>query len=201
LQPNGPYAFLGICFGGLIAFEVAKRFEATGETVAFIGGIDIAPDFGKMRFDALRFFIVDILVSRRLLTTKEAAGLKLDMQSLRAAEFPQKIMARYGSRLSAAGVTLQRLTRSFEVFSGVAAISETYQPSGLSSNYHAFWATPLSEWQIDDKRWSDLVHRWSDFAPDVTYHRIEGNHYTALTRAHVEGFQRLLDQEFTKRGI
>ncbi|KAI0475429.1 hypothetical protein GGR56DRAFT_695129 [Xylariaceae sp. FL0804] len=49
-QPRGPYALLGLCFGGVVAFELAKRLEAAGESVLFCGGLDgvvdvsIAPD-------------------------------------------------------------------------------------------------------------------------------------------------------------
>lgn len=33
-QPHGPYLLAGHCFGGLVAFEIARRLEAAGETVA-----------------------------------------------------------------------------------------------------------------------------------------------------------------------
>jgi amino acid adenylation domain-containing protein len=57
VQPHGPYQLLGFCFGGLVAFEMARRLSAAGETVAFLGLLDsafhqrlLAPP-GRLRFE------------------------------------------------------------------------------------------------------------------------------------------------------
>ena len=42
-QPHGPYAIAGYSYGGVVAFEVAKRLEAMGEEVKFTGLINIPP--------------------------------------------------------------------------------------------------------------------------------------------------------------
>ena len=39
-QPTGPYALAGYSFGGLVAFELARRLVEEGEPVAFLGLID-----------------------------------------------------------------------------------------------------------------------------------------------------------------
>jgi amino acid adenylation domain-containing protein len=36
-QPKGPYHVGGYCLGGLIAYEMARQFEKSGESVAFLG--------------------------------------------------------------------------------------------------------------------------------------------------------------------
>jgi amino acid adenylation domain-containing protein len=46
IRPDGPYALAGWSFGGNVAFEMAVRLEAAGETVAFLGAID-ARVFGR----------------------------------------------------------------------------------------------------------------------------------------------------------
>ena len=43
MQPKGPYAIAGYSYGGVVAFEVAKRLEATGDEVKFTGLINITP--------------------------------------------------------------------------------------------------------------------------------------------------------------
>lgn len=43
LQPTGPYLLLGWSFGGLLAFEMATRLEAAGETVALVALLDSYP--------------------------------------------------------------------------------------------------------------------------------------------------------------
>jgi thioesterase domain-containing protein len=39
-QPKGPFFVIGLCFGGLVAFEIARLLAARGETVAFLGLLD-----------------------------------------------------------------------------------------------------------------------------------------------------------------
>jgi len=39
-QPHGPYYLAGLCFGGIVAFEVARQLEAEGEKVALVAVFD-----------------------------------------------------------------------------------------------------------------------------------------------------------------
>lgn len=39
-QPEGPYRLLGLCFGGVVAYEVAARLEARGSKVDFVAVLD-----------------------------------------------------------------------------------------------------------------------------------------------------------------
>jgi thioesterase domain-containing protein len=48
LQPGGPYFIGGYCFGGLVAFEIARQLHAQGEKVALVALIDMnAPGYLK----------------------------------------------------------------------------------------------------------------------------------------------------------
>ena len=38
--PSGPYVLIGLCAGGVLAFEVGRRLESAGAEVAFVGIID-----------------------------------------------------------------------------------------------------------------------------------------------------------------
>jgi amino acid adenylation domain-containing protein len=49
-QPHGPYHLAGLCFGGVVAFEVARQLEAEGEEVALVAVIDGSLP-GGMRID------------------------------------------------------------------------------------------------------------------------------------------------------
>lgn len=40
LQKTGPYHLLGLCFGGVVAYEVARQLQSSGETVAMVTIID-----------------------------------------------------------------------------------------------------------------------------------------------------------------
>ena len=72
-QPTGPYAMLGYCFGGLLAFELAKRLEAMGDEVVFVGGIDNPPGLkrliGQVRHRLLMIDVLPVVTSH---TAEEA---------------------------------------------------------------------------------------------------------------------------------
>lgn len=40
-QSSGPFVFVGYSYGGMVAFELAKRIEAAGDKVKFIGSFDL----------------------------------------------------------------------------------------------------------------------------------------------------------------
>lgn len=42
-QPAGPYRIGGYCFGGIVAYEMARQIEAAGETVAVLALINCSP--------------------------------------------------------------------------------------------------------------------------------------------------------------
>lgn len=48
-QPEGPYRLYGYCFGGLVAFEVARLLMAAGEKVEMVGMID-SPTISARRY-------------------------------------------------------------------------------------------------------------------------------------------------------
>ena len=40
IRPRGPYYLVGLCFGSLVVFEIARQLVAQGEEVAFVGLLD-----------------------------------------------------------------------------------------------------------------------------------------------------------------
>lgn len=43
VQPEGPYLLGGRCFGGIVAFELARQFQAQGQEVALLAILDSGP--------------------------------------------------------------------------------------------------------------------------------------------------------------
>lgn len=201
VQPRGPYALLGMCFGGNIAFEVAKALEAAGEDVAFVGGIDNAPNILQMSFATLRFFIVDLLLTRRLITPSEASLLKEETRDQDPALLPRLVMRRFRTRLQSAGVTRERLESWHRVFCGTVHMADGYVPLGRIATYTSFWAEPLGEWGVSREEWETRVRGWGAFADSSSFHFVGGNHYTALTKDHIQDFKVLLDRQLQVRGV
>ena len=50
LQPQGPYFLMGVCMGGLVAFEMAQRLRAAGQEVAFLALLDVRPPHPMLRW-------------------------------------------------------------------------------------------------------------------------------------------------------
>jgi amino acid adenylation domain-containing protein len=48
-QATGPYNLIGLSFGGLVAFEIARQLQEAGESTNFIGLLDCALPNGKRR--------------------------------------------------------------------------------------------------------------------------------------------------------
>ena len=43
LQPQGPYFLMGVCMGGVVAYEMAQRLRGAGQGVAFLALLDVRP--------------------------------------------------------------------------------------------------------------------------------------------------------------
>ncbi|MEP6653308.1 MAG: amino acid adenylation domain-containing protein [Myxococcales bacterium] len=49
-QPVGPYRLVGMSFGGIVAYEVARQFRQAGQEIAFLGLLDaVLPERGLRR--------------------------------------------------------------------------------------------------------------------------------------------------------
>jgi len=43
IQPSGPYHLIGMCMGGVVAYEIAQQLHAAGEKVGFLGLLETWP--------------------------------------------------------------------------------------------------------------------------------------------------------------
>jgi thioesterase domain-containing protein len=75
LQPEGPYYLGGMCFGGLVAYEMASQLVSEGEQVAFLGILDSthAPYLSRPR--AYHVFILTRFLNQKILRYKFPIGM------------------------------------------------------------------------------------------------------------------------------
>jgi thioesterase domain-containing protein len=94
VQPHGPYHLSGFCFGGLVAFEMARRLNAQGEKVALLAIFD-APAPGRLR-------LLDRLRNR----------VRYDLWKIRRGELPKivPILATKSRRAARAALRLLKAT-------------------------------------------------------------------------------------------
>ena len=95
VQPNGPYNLLGMSFGGVIAYEMARQLETNGSSVSLLCMIDIQkPDFIDSTCSnekELLIHLIELLVGKPILdkeltTENVIQSLGLGMVSQREKE-------------------------------------------------------------------------------------------------------------------
>jgi thioesterase domain-containing protein/acyl carrier protein len=79
-QPQGPYLLCGYSFGGLVAFELARRLSDSGDEVAFVGLIDTLPP----KHHVLRLWKWAGYLYRRLARGGKARSRGVELRALRA---------------------------------------------------------------------------------------------------------------------
>jgi aspartate racemase len=139
LQPTGPYYLAGECFGGRIAFEMARQLQALGEQVAFLGLFNtFGPGYpkplpGKNRFrervDFFRLRFIDHHLSNLLLMgPREQFGYVREKVSDRARPWKDQAFRRKRLKELARGV----LDRPLRAVGGSL-------PGSLQQTQNALW--------------------------------------------------------------
>jgi amino acid adenylation domain-containing protein len=156
VQPHGPYLLAGMCFGGLIALEIARRLSERGEQIGLLALLDAYP---HPRYWPQRFRL-DYLVVRRVRTV--LSTLRTEGLQKAAPYITTKLMALL--RKSTARMTgRQSLPEAPEylppavkaVLQGGLAALENYQPryyrgkaNYLMCGYHDYLPeAPRSVWK------------------------------------------------------
>jgi acetoacetyl-CoA synthetase len=170
VQPTGPYALAGYSFGGLVAFEMARRLAATGERVDRLILFDAyVPDRALRPVERARF--LTRLTGRRLVDGFRAPGVT-------AARVARRTLHRVAPRLPVApptddGVLLPPRLRSIEQANMRAF--DAYVPGRYGGRVIFVRA------QGRDRRRCDPLPTWSRAVPHgLTIECVPGNHLEML---------------------
>ena len=165
-QPRGPYHLVGYSFGGLVAFEIARRLKLAGEDVALLGLIDAPYDQrywpASIWLRSLGPRIIDNL--RRLRTLPlGAVGPQLQHRLGR-------LFGRRAGRLTGAAQQTQDRAVPVSIMSASRAALERYAPPyypGLLTLIHSD-ARSLFH--------CNLVRLWRDRAAALQVRTVSGHH-------------------------
>ncbi|MFB6689800.1 AMP-binding protein [Streptomyces virginiae] len=198
-QPHGPYAIAGYSFGAAVAFEVAKRLEADGERVDFLGSFNLPPHI-KYRMDELDFVetAVNLAMFLDLVSAEQARTLPAELRPLSRQEQLGHLVAIAPShRLAELDLDLERFTAWADLADGLTGLGRTYRPSGSVAAMSVFYAIPLRGTKQD---WLDgELRRWEDFTRGTPrYIDVPGEHYTLMGPEHVAAFQSILRAELDR---
>jgi len=184
LQPAGPYLIGGLCVGSMVAFEMARRLEAAGEPVGFVGVINT---------QMARLAEVTTL-DAQLFEVGIANELRIPISPARLQDLsPDKRLAyvvEEGRRLQALppDFTLEDAHRYIEIFRRNFTAGLRYEPLACGAAVTLFVATEDGEPEGDDPTWG-----WSAYAGGgVEVIGIPGNNASMLRSPQVEVFAKKL---------
>ena len=172
-QPEGPYYFGGPSFGGRIAYEIAQRLRARGETVAMLAMLDTwAPGFPKRhRFDRWLLEKIPQYLGEwrtkllRRVFTRVLRLEKFGHAHYKALDEPHSVRAHLGASIR-------------NVIEANERASRNYKTKPYSGKITLLRASILPNWRGVD--FSDTTNGWSQFAESVDVRPVNCRHQHIL---------------------
>ncbi|OJA20306.1 hypothetical protein AZE42_08331 [Rhizopogon vesiculosus] len=201
-QPTGPYALAGYSYGGVMAFEIAKRFEAMGDEVKFIGVVDISPHLVDRRYKLDWTYCVLSLCLFLSLVTKDAADdLAPSLRPLSRKEQIEIVWKQSPpERLLELQLTPDKLDHWVDVSGSLIECGKDYDPSGSVAALDIFVPEALRERKED---WETTgLKPWDAFSREqATYTVVPGHHHNLMDFDHVPQFQKIFRTRLEARGL
>jgi thioesterase domain-containing protein len=195
VQPSGPYYLGGFCFGGLVAYEMARRLKEQNQEVAFLGLFDTrAPDEWipntssrserfRARLQGLKGNGVPYLM--------RWIGDRTSFEANRLKESAKRIVGRlYLRRSGSVPMWLRGAVRGPHDVQAAFA----YAPGSFSFEGQLVLFQSEEELKPDEKEdwgWNEIIHG------EVRRIRVPGRHGEAFTDPHVEELAEVICNEMT----
>ncbi|KAH7884191.1 atromentin synthetase [Phlebopus sp. FC_14] len=201
-QPHGPYAIAGYSYGGVVAFEIAKRLEGMGDQVKFTGLINIPPYVAEpMREIDRTGGMLNLAYFLRLVTKQEADDLAPLMRPLtRKGQLDVVWKVSPPERLVELQLTPEKFDHWVDIASSLVKCGAQYHPSGSVSVVDVFYAIPLRGSKAD---WlNNELKPWHEFSrAEPSYTEVPGAHDSLMDFDHVPTFQKLFRSRLEARGL
>jgi amino acid adenylation domain-containing protein len=190
IRPHGPYALGGLCFGGLVAFEMAQQLLAKGEAVSIVALLDsgIKTGSGTATRWWRRFEVAAKGLPSWLAGALELNGSQwLDLIKLKQSMVKAKFGARNGN--SHASKLINEMANLFgfserhrKVAHAQHRAMRNYRPKVYPGQLTLFRARmqPLFSSHKPDKGWGRLA------AGGIEIRVVPGNHLGMLQEPHVK---------------
>ncbi|KAG2124829.1 atromentin synthetase [Suillus clintonianus] len=201
-QATGPYAIAGYSYGGVVAFEVAKRLEAMGDEVQFTGLINIpphiAPRMNEIDWTSGMLHLSSFL---GLVAKHDADDLAPPLRPLtrqEQLEFVWKMSP--PQRIVELQLTIEKLDKWVDLAGSLIDCGLDYNPSGSVSALDVFYAIPFAGTKTD---WlNNQLKPWSGFSRgEASYTDVPGEHHTLMDIDHVPQFQKIFRSRLEARGL
>ena len=170
-QPGGPYAVLGECAGGILAWEIARRLSAAGEHVDLLALLDTPwpPDWRRRPRSRFRWLLPpggDYLLRR-------AARHVRVLRSLPVTQWSAYLRGKSGAALAALRQARRPRVRE-------ALRRRAWYAGGVAAIPLEPWSGHLHFIQSADPRHEHDPEGWATLAGSIEVVRVAGDHTTYL---------------------
>jgi non-ribosomal peptide synthetase component F/thioesterase domain-containing protein len=187
VQPRGPYQLCGLSFGGLVAFEIARRLAERGEHIGFVALLDTGNWAYYRNLPATRLaqFRRTYMIDRLKKYGRNLVQGRFDDVVADARQFVTSRLNAVLWKISRQACRLvnrpvPKFVRSnIVVFS---AVGQNYVPKPYPGRLLLFRAEGRTAEYGDD-----MTLGWTDVARDgVVVHQVPGSHLSIIRRPHVD---------------
>ncbi|MFJ1700808.1 alpha/beta fold hydrolase [Streptomyces sp. NPDC088252] len=198
-RPSGPYAVAGYSYGGAVAFEIAKRLEADGERVDFVGIFNLPPRIsGRMNEITFTDGAINLALFLELINPADIPELSTALRLLpEADQLAHLVEHAPPRRLAELDLNVERFGAWVHLAQSMVHLGRDYEPSGTVERARVFYCTPLKGTK---QEWLDgQLRDWDEFTRETnSYIEVGGEHYTLMSPQHVQSFQATLRRELTR---
>ncbi|MFG6107723.1 amino acid adenylation domain-containing protein [Leptothoe sp. EHU-05/26/07-4] len=165
-QPEGPYLLAGWCLGGMIAYEIAQGLTAQGQTVAFLGLMDIyAPFATPETVPNDTELLLDFLGDNLTLSVEDFCQMTEEEQLKYAMEQAKRF------DMLPPGISIEAGRCFLQVARSHAEATATYRPRSYTGEITLFQAqTGITAGT------ADLTQAWQTLTENVVLHWVPGDH-------------------------
>ena len=187
VQPEGPYHLGGWSMGGVIAFEMARRWREKGQAIGLLTLMDSYPRLDRVGDEfSIKEFAEDILGLYFTKDSKEWDGFRTLNEEEQWQYLIELEQNHSGMNTETAEKTLQQLKWVYDANSKAAL---AYKPGDYDGEVLLFTAS--------ESTWDGPKDRdWGKISAKVEQHEIEGSHYDLMREPAVGGIEERIRKNY-----
>lgn len=196
IQPTGPYRIGGWSLGGVVAFEMARQLEASGDEVVMLALIDslsplaLAGTEPEDELSQLASFALDLGFTKEHLSRSIDDVRRLPLE----AQLAYMLDLASAHKLVPAGMELTHLQRLFRVFKTNREAMSAYVPGVYAGRVTYFQANGDAASDM-----GDMSQDWHELTlGGVEVYRLPGDHYSILKQPSVDALAEGIEQQLQK---
>lgn len=189
VQSNGPYLLGGHCYGGVLAFEIARQLHNQGDTVDLLVVIDaILPEtIIEPTDDDDAKFLLRIAESMK---TGNDVDLSVPFEELRDLPLTEKLnLINKKANSIFSDAELQDFLRHYELFKAHVQAMRSYVPLCYPDSITLFRASEEIVHDFDNPEWStnDSLLGWGKCSSQpIQFIDVPGDHFSIFVEPHIQ---------------